>query len=199
MSYRSLALVMGSARHGRRCDAVTAWVRHRIEANSDWLVEIIDPQRLALSFIDQPLPRASWANLEARLDHAEAMLIVSPEYNHGYTAALKQLIDASSASWCAKPVGLVGYGGQSGGLRALMQLRQVITALEAMPLSPEVSLAHINQLIDTDGALQATPAQGRQLDRLIKRLDWWHDALAPARHAPVDTEADQERTTPTSM
>jgi NAD(P)H-dependent FMN reductase len=68
-------------------------------------------------------------------------VVVTPEYNHGYTAALKQLIDAVKAEWVAKPVGFVSYGGVSGGLRAVEQLRLVFAELHAVTIRDGVSFA----------------------------------------------------------
>jgi len=66
-----------------------------------------------------------------------AFVVVTPEYNHGYPAPLKSLIDSVGREWQAKPVAFVSYGGVSGGLRAVEQLRQVFAKLHmvtnAMP------------------------------------------------------------------
>jgi NADPH-dependent FMN reductase len=62
---------------------------------------------------------------QERIAAAEAFVVVTPEYNHGYPAPLKALIDSSGAEWYAKPIAFVSYGGISGGLRAVEQLRLV--------------------------------------------------------------------------
>ena len=180
-TYLSIGLILGSARHGRRCAPVAHWVRNAIEAAPDLVVDTIDPQHLPLSLTDQPLPRRSWQNLEARLHKADAFVVVTPEYNHGYTGALKQIIDATSAPWRAKPVGFVSYGGVSGGLRAVEQLRQVFAELHAATVADTVSIAHINQHMTIDGGFAATSAQDRYLTTLIDRLRWWAVALRTAR------------------
>ncbi len=71
---------------------------------------------------------------------ADAFLVVTPEYNHGYPAALKELIDSVYEPWHAKPVAFVSYGGASGGIRAVEQLRQVFAELHAVTLRDGVQL-----------------------------------------------------------
>lgn len=60
-----------------------------------------------------------------RIGRADAFVVVTPEYNHGYPASVKQAIDLPHAEWQRKPVGFVSYGGLAGGVRAVEQLRQV--------------------------------------------------------------------------
>ena len=78
-------------------------------------------------------------SLQQRLGQADAFVIVTPEYNHGYPAPLKALIDSSGAEWHAKPVAFVSYGGVSGGLRAVEQLRLVFAELHAVTIRDSVS------------------------------------------------------------
>lgn len=186
-TYLSIALILGSARHGRRCEPIARWVRSEIEAANDLVVDTIDPQHMPLSLTDQPLPRHSWQNLETRLHKADAFVVVTPEYNHGYTGALKQVIDAAQAPWRAKPVGFVSYGGVSGGLRAVEQLRQVFSELHTTTLADTLSIAHIGQHMAIDDRFAATDTHVRRLDTLIDRLRWWAVALRNARRlSPYD-------------
>jgi NAD(P)H-dependent FMN reductase len=64
---------------------------------------------------------------------ADGYVIVSPEYNHGYSAVLKNALDWVYTEWTKKPVGFVGYG-STGGARAIEQLRQVVVELDMVPL-----------------------------------------------------------------
>ena len=87
-------------------------------------------------------------------------MVVVPEYNHGYPAALKFVIDSVQAHWQAKPVAFVAYGGHSGGIRAAEQLRQVFSGLHAVAgarwrvLHPGVGTASTPEA----GRATATPA-----------------------------------------
>ncbi|MBZ9558442.1 MULTISPECIES: NAD(P)H-dependent oxidoreductase [unclassified Modicisalibacter] len=178
-----LALILGSARHRRFCDRVAGWTRRRLAAHGGFEVDVIDPAELPLSVRDQPLPRAAWGHLEERLAAADAFLIVTPEYNHGYTAALKALLDTVHDAWQAKPVGFVAYGGASGGLRAVEQLRLVFASLHAVTLGDTVSFAHAWERFGPGGALYAPLREDHRLALLLERLAWWARALRTARRA----------------
>lgn len=180
-NYLSIALIMGSARYGRRCEAITRWAGHGLDADERLVVDTIDPRALPLSLNDQPLPQQAWHNLESRLERADAFVIVTPEYNHGYPAALKQLIDAVRHAWRAKPAAFISYGGRSGGIRAIEQLRLVFAELHTFTLAESVNIAHIDQQINEHDHFIATPDHERALVTLTERLIWWGETLHHAR------------------
>jgi hypothetical protein len=68
-----------------------------------------------------------WAN---RVDNADGFIFITPEYNHGYPAPLKNAIDHLYREWGHKPAAIVSYGGLAGGYRAAEQLRQVLVELK---------------------------------------------------------------------
>ena len=70
-----------------------------------------------------------WAE---KINDGDAFIIVTPEYNHGYTAVLKNALDVISPEWNRKPVGFVSYGSALGA-RAVEQLRQVAVELQMVP------------------------------------------------------------------
>ena len=86
-----------------------------------------------------------------RIGGADAFVVVTPEYNHGYPAALKQAIDLPYDEWRAKPVGFVSYGGMAGGLRAVEQLRQVFAELHVVTMRDSVSFHMVGGRFDSDG------------------------------------------------
>lgn len=74
-----------------------------------------------------------------RIAAADAVLIVTPEYNHSFPGPLKTSIDSLRDEWKAKPVGFVSYGGIGGGLRAVEALRLVFAELHAVTVRDTVS------------------------------------------------------------
>jgi len=69
----------------------------------------------------------------AIIDASDAFVFVTPEYNYGYPASLKNAIDYLHQEWLRKPVGFVSYGGVAAGTRSVQQLKQVVTCLSMMP------------------------------------------------------------------
>lgn len=169
-----VGVIYGSTRQGRFCDTVVRWVAGQISASGKFAVDLIDPGAPA---------KDGALSLQQRLAQAEAFLVVTPEYNHGYTAPLKALIDSSGVEWHAKPVGFVSYGGVSGGLRAVEQLRLVFAELHAVTIRDSVSFAGAWEQFDADGGLRNPDRAQRTMETVLRRLHWWAVALRNARNA----------------
>lgn len=169
-----VGLIYGSTRPGRFCDTVARWAAGRIMAHSGFAVEHIDPAQT-----DSP---ETGPPSRQRIGECDAFIVVTPdEYNHGYTAALKGLIDSYGEEWHAKPVGFVSYGGISGGLRAVEQLRLVFAELHAVTVRDSVSFAGAREQFDASGALRSPERFERSMDAMLRRLRWWAVSLAHAR------------------
>lgn len=168
-----VAVIYGSTRPGRFCDTVVRWTVERIAASGRFQMDVIDPAEA----LDGP----AGLSLQQRLGQADAFVVVTPEYNHGYPAPLKALIDSAGAEWHAKPVAFVSYGGVSGGLRAVEQLRQVFAELHAVSIRDSVSFPGAWEQFDERGALRNPERAQRSMETLLTRLRWWAVALRDAR------------------
>lgn len=179
----TVGLIYGSTREGRLCDAVAGWAGERIWNRSDFLLEPVDPAMLALPSWHEREAGAEVVGLRQRLDRADAFVVVTPEYNHSYPAALKFVIDSASAEWRAKPVAFVSYGGVSGGVRAVEHLRLVFAELHAVTVRDAVSFTHVWDWLDANGELNPPERAGHAMTRLLAQLRWWAHALREAREA----------------
>ncbi len=97
-----VGVIYGSTREGRFCDIVAEWTASEIARKGGFEVEAIDPAKIADS---------EMGSLRRRMGECDAFVVVTPEYNHGYPAPLKSLIDSVGPEWHAKPVAFVSYGG----------------------------------------------------------------------------------------
>jgi NAD(P)H-dependent FMN reductase len=178
-----LALIYGSTREGRFCDVVARWAAAAIGRHAGFALQIVDPATLALPSRHErekgPVLRA----LEAELAAAEAFVVVTPEYNHAYPAALKFLIDCFGQPWRGKPVAMVSYGGISGGLRAVEQLRLVFAEVHAVVIRDTVSFAGARTRFGADGALLEPEAPEAAMATMLRQLQWWAAALRAGRAA----------------
>ena len=175
-----VVLIYGSARQDRFCDTVVDWALAELSAMKGFDVTTLDPADLSITAAG--LDTASKERVEARLSEADAFLIAVPEYNHGYPAALKAVIDSAYQPWHAKPIGFISYGGVSGGLRAVEQLRQVFAELHAVTIRDTVSLAHAWAQFDSAGNPFLPTQVNGPLFAMMARLLWWARALRAARH-----------------
>ncbi|MBW9062121.1 NAD(P)H-dependent oxidoreductase [Rhizobium herbae] len=174
----TIAVVYGSARQGRFCDTVVNWVLNELWGEGGITVTLVDPRQLK-----GPAEEAAVnvAALEEKIAEADAFLVVTPEYNHGYPAALKELIDSCYEPWHAKPVAFISYGGVSGGLRAVEQLRQVFAELHTVTIRDTVSFSNVWSQFDAAGnPFKAAEAKAGLLV-MLRRLKWWAGALKAAR------------------
>jgi NAD(P)H-dependent FMN reductase len=176
-----IALILGSTREGRFCETVAKWAAARLALRSDVTVDVIDPLDFDLPrrLAREPVPAV--LALRERLGTAKAFLVVTPEYNHGYTAGLKAVIDAAKAEWLAKPVGFVSYGGVSGGLRAVEQLRLVFAELHAVTIRDGVSFAMAWDRFDAAGETVDAEGPAGAMTVMVDQLLWWAKALDEAK------------------
>ena len=177
MSKPVLAIVIGSTRPGRVGPKFAAWFRSRAIDQGGFDVELVDLATLTLPFLDEPAhPRLrqyvhehtfNWSRI---VEHADAFVFVTPEYNFGYSAALKNAIDYLSQEWADKPVGFLSYGGVAAGTRAVQQLKQVVTALKMIPIAESVNIPFFGQFIDDSGTVRPNDAMTRSADAMLDEL-----------------------------
>jgi NAD(P)H-dependent FMN reductase len=183
-----LAVIVGSVREGRFGIKVAKWFAGQAAQRADVTVDVVDLAEVSLpmampAFGGAPSPEAarSLAGLTPRLAAADAFAVVTPEYNHSFPASLKNAVDWHNKEWHAKPVGFVSYGGLSGGLRAVEQLRVVFAEVHAVSIRDTVSFHNAwSELDDQDasvGPAGATAAAKVMLDQLT----WWGMALRDAK------------------
>lgn len=175
----NLVLIYGSIREGRYCDIIANWASAQVRQHQEFALEIVDPAKLSLQPQNDQNPDLQ--ALRACLDRADAFIVVTPEYNHGYPAPLKHLIDSVSREWQAKPLAFVSYGGVSGGLRAVEQLRQVFTELHVATMRNSVSFANAWEQFDDQGRLYAATRAEKSMEMMLAQLQWWAVALKDAR------------------
>ena len=176
-----LGVIVGSTREGRFGPTVANWFVQHAEQRGDLEVDVID-----LTDFDVPSQigrtgTAAMAPFRECVGLADAFAVVTPEYNHGYPAVLKQAIDFVNAEWHAKPVGFVSYGGISGGLRAVEQLRLVFAELHAVTIRDGVSLHFGWNLFDEAGSMHEPENPVVAVKVMLDELTWFARALRTAR------------------
>ncbi|MFI9510848.1 NADPH-dependent FMN reductase [Nocardia sp. NPDC052566] len=180
-----VALILGSTRTGRFVPTVADWFADRVRRRRD-----LEPDRIDLAAVelpdqltdhDEPAPAPVLA-LGARLAAADAFVVITPEYNGSFPAAVKNAIDWFDTEWAGKPVTVVSYGRDTDGARAAAQLRQVFSELDAVPIRRTVTIARAWQRFAADGTW---PRRDPELDEAVRtaldQLTWWATALRTAR------------------
>lgn len=168
-----LAVIVGSVRAGRFCPVVADWFVGQAKQRADVTVDVID-------LAETPIPSGSFAD---RIGAADAIVVVTPEYNHSYPGPLKHAIDSVGRPWHAKPIGFVSYGGMSGGLRAVEPLRVVFAEMHAVTIRNTVSFHAAWNQFDEHGTPRAAADTTAAATALLDQLAWWARALRQARAA----------------
>lgn len=188
----NLMVVVASTRPTRVGMAVGRWFVERATEHPAFDVDLVDLAELDLPFMDEPEhPRFAryvhdhtkrWS---ARVKAADAFVFVTPEYNHGYNAPLKNAIDFLHHEWEHKPVGFVSYGGVAAGTRAVQQLKPVVAVLRMTPMSDGVYIPFVGQHLDSERRFQAGDELEAAATALLDALARYEAALRPLRAAAV--------------
>ena len=187
-----LAVVIGSTRPGRVGLPVADWFVERARAHGGFEeLDVIDLLELDLPLLDEPRhPRlreyenAHTKAWSARVDSADAFVLVIPEYNHGFTAPVKNALDYLHHEWQYKPVGFVSYGGVAAGTRAMQMLKPVLAAVRMTPVVEAVNIPFVQQFLD-DGRFRANDVLEQAVPAMLDELVRVEAALRVLR-APVE-------------
>jgi NAD(P)H-dependent FMN reductase len=184
----TLAVIIGSTRPGRAGLPIAQWFVDRARRHGGFSVDVADLAEIRLPLLDEPNhPRLrryvhqhtkDWS---ARIERADAVVLVTPEYNYGYPAAVKNALDYLHEEWQYKPVGFVSYGGVAAGTRAVQQLKQVVTTLKMVPVPESVNIPFHTSLMDEDGRFQGNDTAEQAADAMLDELARVEAALRPLR------------------
>ncbi|HEX4057023.1 MAG TPA: NAD(P)H-dependent oxidoreductase [Galbitalea sp.] len=194
-----IVIIVASTRTKRFADYPLKWLLEQIKDESRLTFEVLDLREHTLPHeILQNSPAANPRKYESDdhreigelFDKADGFLVLANEYNHGYSAPLKNTLDHFFVELNRKPISFLGYG-NVGGARAIEQLRQVADELDMASVRPTVNILG-KYVMDIRGGNENVtevfaPLEER-LTALLNDLDWWARALKAAR------DADREQT-----
>ena len=180
-------VLIGSTRQDRFGPVPAQWAAEQASKRADIEVDVVDlaepPLPVVMAGDDEHAPfPAEVSALSRRLAAADAVVIVTPVYNRGYPASLKNAIDWFHAEWAATPVGFVSYGGRTGGVEAVEQLRTVFVELGTMTIRNVLSFPNFWEYFTDDGAPADPAAMAGAATAFYDQLAWWAKALRTARH-----------------
>jgi NAD(P)H-dependent FMN reductase len=189
----NVQVIIGSTRPNRYGDKPAHWIFNILKEKAGVEAQLIDLRDWPLPFFDEPVSTSQikgnyknplgkkWAE---KIGEADAFIITAAEYNHGYTAVLKNALDWVYPEWNNKPVAFVGYGSVLGG-RAIEQLREVSIELQMAPIRNAVHIPSDIYRATVEEKVPPNPELFKPLkekaDGLIEQLLWWGRALRAAR------------------
>ncbi|MCD8484007.1 NAD(P)H-dependent oxidoreductase [Candidatus Woesebacteria bacterium] len=183
----SLVIFNGSLRKGQYTQHVTALVTGVAEAHPEFSVTVLDPRSLSLTW-DNEGTAARPAGLKETIANADAFVIVTPEYNHGYPGSLKYMLDLSLKEYIHKPVAFVGVSkGPFGGTRVIESLVPVVRELGLVATFQDVNVSNVQEEVNEHGEWQDASKWERRIEKLLSELLWMTKALSTARQQDEHT------------
>jgi NAD(P)H-dependent FMN reductase len=189
-----ISVIVGSTREGRFSDKPAQWIFRQLQKRNGIEARLLDLRDFPMPFFDQALTpampgRAPYGNevvkrWTAAIAASDGFVFVSPEYNYGPSAVLKNAIDWVYSEWNRKAAAFVGYGSAMGA-RSVQQLRETAIEIQIAPVRSSVHIpvatlwAHF-QGGDVDKGLAELETQAKVM---IDDLLWWTTALKTARNA----------------
>ena len=183
-----IGIILGSTRPGRNGEAVARWVYQAAAQRTDAEFELVDLLDYKLPHLDEVLPPSlgqytqphtlAWADKIASFD---GFVMVTPEYNHSTSGALKNAIDFLYGEWNNKAVGFVSYG-SAGGTRAVEHLRLIAGELQMADVRSQVALSLFTDFEDFS-VFRPNDFQLESLTVMLGQVVAWSTALAPMRAA----------------
>jgi len=184
-----LKIIIASTRPERKGTAVANWFIEIAKKDPNFNVEVLDLEKINLPFLDEPKhPKLQQYTKEhtrewsKTINAADAFVFVIPEYNYSMPPTLSNAIDFLYKEWNYKPVGLVSYGGISGGLRSAQMCKLQITTVRMMPLTEGVAIPFFEKHIDENGKFISYELADKSAEVLLKELLKWTEALKPMRN-----------------
>ena len=189
MNLPHVAIIIGSTRDGRFGDKPANWIQDIARLRDDLTFELVDLRDHPLPFFNEAMPpvmapaksdaAARWARLLATFD---GFIVVTPEYNHGPTAVLKNALDSAYTEFNRKPLAFVGYG-SVGAARSIEQLRLLATSFQMVSLNSAVNIGmtEFMGVAQQGKSFDDYPYLAQAAGAMLDDLAWWATVLKPAR------------------
>jgi NAD(P)H-dependent FMN reductase len=191
-----ISVIIGSTREGRFSEKPAKWILQHLKKRPGVEARLLDLRDFPMPFFDQPAPPAMPGRLPyghevvqrwtTAIAQSDSFVFVTPEYNYGISAVLKNAIDWVYPEWNRKAAGFVSYGSAMGA-RGVQQLRETLIEVQVAPIRSAVHIpvatlwAHFQGGDVESGLAELEAPAGTMIDDLL----WWTAALKTARTGVV--------------
>lgn len=177
-----IAIISGSIRTGRKSHNVAKYFEKYIKENKLAEAEILDLKEFNFPVFEERLmfqknPSEKAKLFSEKIIAADAVIIVSPEYNGGYPASIKNAIDLLVKEWYHKPVGLVSVSsGGFGGVNAMVLLQSVLIKIKAV-VPVTFPVPKVEESFDEEGNAKDKEGTNKRAAAFMKELMWFAEAF----------------------
>jgi NAD(P)H-dependent FMN reductase len=175
-----IPVILGTPRQGRMSEYVAKFLVGEVAKRNGVETELIDVRDIALSTTDEG-ESIKDARFSATVMRADALIIVTPEYNHGYPGMLKHLLDTNLKEYIHKAVGICGVSaGGFGGTRVIQNLLPVMRELGLVTIFWDGNFSNVHKLFDASGTL-LDQSYIQRTDKFLQELIWMAKVLRYGR------------------
>jgi NAD(P)H-dependent FMN reductase len=187
-----ISVIVGSTREGRFSEKPAQWIFQHLRKRKEIEARLLDLRDFPMPFFDQAVPpsmpgRPPYPNevvqkWTAQIGASDGFVFVTPEYNYGTSAVLKNAIDWVYPEWNRKAAAFVSYGSAMGA-RAVQQLRETAIEVQMAPIRSSVPLPVATLWAHFQGGdvNKGLAEMDQQAAAMIDDLLWWTSALKTAR------------------
>src|SRR5450755_2483155 len=171
-----IPIILGTARQGRESEHAARVVFEQTKKRAKVETELIDVRNLPMR-LDDAGEQMKDPAFSATIERCDGLILVTPEYNHGYPGLLKHALDMNLTEYVHKAVGICGVSaGPMGGARVIENLLPVIRELGLVAIFEDVNFGSVGKLFNEEGKLLDQNYIGR-VDKFLDELIWMSRVL----------------------
>jgi NAD(P)H-dependent FMN reductase len=176
----SIPVILGTPRQGRMSEHAAKFIHGEVSKREGVETELIDVRDVPLSLNDSG-EQIKDPKFSESVSRADALILVTPEYNHGYPGPMKHLLDTNLKEYIHKAVGICGVSaGPFGGSRVIENLLPVMRELGLVTIFWDVNFSQVQNVFDGNGKL-LDQAFVRRAEKFLKELIWMAKVLRYGR------------------
>lgn len=179
---KNILIISSSVRTGRKSPRVASYFKNYIEDNKIALAEILDLADLQLPIFNERLryqesPTDEMVMIHEKVAAADGIIIVTPEYNGGYPASLKNVIDLLTDEWYHKPIAISTVSsGAFGGSQVITSLQFSLWKLHAFVAAAMFPIPKVEDQFNESGDPKDKEGTDKRAANFLKELTWLMDA-----------------------
>jgi NAD(P)H-dependent FMN reductase len=175
-----IPVILGTTRQGRASELVARFVHGELSKREGVETVLVDVRDVKLT-TDDAGEAIKDSEFSATVQRADGLVIVTPEYNHGYPGMLKHLLDTNLKEYIHKAVGVCGVSaGGFGGTRVIENLLPVLRELGLVAIFWDGNFSGAQKLFDPQGKL-LDESYVKRMDKFLKELIWMSKVLRYGR------------------
>jgi NAD(P)H-dependent FMN reductase len=179
---KNISIISSSVRNGRNSHRVALYFKNYLEENDIANVKIIDLKTLDFPIFEERLqfisePTEAMLSLADNIKNSDGIIVVTPEYNGGYPASLKNVIDLLYAEWKRKPIGIATVSaGAFAGSQVITSLQFSLWKIGALVVPAMFPVATVEKSFNETGDPSDKEATDKRAKAFISELTWWIEA-----------------------